>query len=233
MRIVHILLIWLCAGAYAAADGTPPAYDRITLSVTAEQRVANDTLVADMYSEREGDRAADVANEVNENVSWALGEANAVEGLSVQTTGYHSQPVYRDRTVIGWRVRQSIRLESKDTAGLSELIGRLQSRLAMSSIGYRISPDRRAAAEDELIKRALASFDTRARLIAGQLGRPGFRIVRLDVVTSDSPVRPMAMQRMAAAMESGPAGGVAPPALESGEQNVQVRVNGTIELKLN
>jgi len=233
MRITYILLCWLAVAGSAVADPTSTAYDRVALSVTAQERVGNDTLVADLYSEREDERAAEAATEVNENVSWAIGEARKVDGVSVQTTGYYSHPVYRDQTVIGWRVRQSIRLESRDAAGLSELIGRLQGRLAMSSINYKISPQRRAEAEDSLIKQALASFNKRAGLISMELGRPGYRIVNLDVVTSGTPARPMVGQRMAMAMESDAAGGVAPPTLESGVQNVQVRVNGTIELKLN
>lgn len=231
MRIFYFFLCWFAIAGIAAADEMPPAYDRVTLTVNAQERVGNDTLVADLYSESEDERAAAAANRVNENVAWALGEAKAVDGVSVQTTGYHSQPVYRDRTVIGWRVRQSIRLESRDPAGLSELIGKLQERLAMSSISYRISPERRAEAEDDLIEKALTSFGERARLISGKLGRPGYRIVQLDIVTSGAPVRPIPVQRMAMAMESD-AAGVAPPALESGVQNVQVLVNGTIELKL-
>lgn len=233
MRIIYTLLCWLAVAGVANAGDTPPAYDRVTLSVTAQDRVANDTLVADLYSEQEGERAAEAADEVNENVSWALGEAKKVDGVAVQTTGYRSNPVYRDRTVIGWRVRQSIRLESRDAAGLSELIGTLQSRLAMSSISYKISPERRAEAEDALIKQALAAFGRRSDLVSTELGRPGYRIVQLDVLTSGTPVRPFPVQRMAMAMESDVASSVAPPALESGVQEVQVVVNGTIELKLN
>lgn len=233
MRTAIVMLCWLVGITSAAADQPPPVYDRITLTVTAQDRVSNDTLVADLYSEREGESATDAANEVNENVSWALAESGKVDGVAVQTTGYHSHPVYRDRTVIGWRVRQSIRLESQDAASLSELIGRLQGRLAMNSISYRISPARRAEAEDALIEQALASFGKRASLVATELGRPGYRIVRLDVLTTGTPVRPVTMQRMAMAMESDAAVGAAPPALESGTQDVHVTINGTIELKLN
>ncbi len=232
MRIVYILLCCFVVAGSAAAAETQPAYDRVTLSVTEEERVGNDTLVAALYSEREGERAPDIASEVNENISWAIDEARKVDGVTAQTTGYNSQPVYRDRTVIGWRVRQSIRLESQDAAGLSELIGKLQKRLAMSSISYEISPQRRAQAEHGLIALALASFDKRARLITDELGRPGYRIVNLNVATSGTSVRPIPVQRMAMAMEADGAG-IAPPALESGVQSVRVEVNGTIELKLN
>ena len=101
----------------------------------------------------------------------------------------------------------------------------------MGSISYNISPDLRAREEDNLITQAIASFGKRARLITRELGRPGYRIVRLDIVTTGTPVRPVTLQRMAVSMEA--AGSVAPPALDSGVQVVRVGINGIIELKLN
>ena len=101
----------------------------------------------------------------------------------------------------------------------------------MGSISYTISPDLRARAEDSLITQAIVSFGNRARLIAKELGRPGYRIVRLDIVTTGTPVRPRAFQRMAVSMEA--ADNVTPPVLDSGVQVVRVGINGIIELKLN
>jgi len=215
----------------AAAQETPLTYDRVTLSAKAEKQVENDTVVAQLFSEREGEQTSRLAAEVNENIAWALERAKNVDSVSVQTTGYNSQPVYQKQKIIAWRVRQSIKLESRDTTALSELIGELQSRLAMGSISYSISPDLRARAEDSLITQAILSFGKRARLIARELGRPGYRIVRLDVVTTGTPIRPIALQRMAVTMEA--ADSVAPPVLDSGVQVVRVGINGVIELKLN
>lgn len=231
MRTAIGLILCCLLGAAGAADDAPLTYDRITLSVSAERQVANDTIVAELYSEREDEQVSAAASEVNRNIAWALELAADAAQVSVQTTGYHSQPIYREQTAIGWRVRQSIRLQSRDTTRLSELIGVLQERLAIATIAYTISPDLRAEAEDSLIAQALGSFDARARLITKELARPGYRVVNMDVVTSRTPMRPRPGQRMALSMEA--AGGASPPALESGTQRVGVQVNGTIELKLN
>ena len=230
-RTIIFLVLGSMLYASAVAEDTPVTYDRVTLSVNAEKQVENDTVVAQLFSEREGEQTSQLAAEVNENIAWALERVKNVETVSVQTTGYHSQPVYQKQKIISWRVRQSIKLESRDTTALSELIGELQSRLAMGSISYNISPDLRAREEDNLITQAIASFGKRARLITRELGRPGYRIVRLDIVTTGTPVRPITLQRMAVSMEA--AASVAPPVLDSGVQVVRVGINGIIELKLN
>ncbi|MDA9981584.1 SIMPL domain-containing protein [Gammaproteobacteria bacterium] len=228
---ILLLLGSMLYGSAAAAEDAPITYDRVTLSVNTEKQVDNDTVVAQLFSEREGEQTSQLASEINENIAWALERVKNVDAVSAQTTGYHTQPVYQKQKIIGWRVRQSIKLESQDTTALGELIGELQSRLAMGSISYTISPDLRARAEDSLITQAIVSFGNRARLIAKELGRPGYRIVRLDIVTTGTPVRPRAFQRMAVSVEA--ADNVTPPVLDSGVQVVRVGINGVIELKLN
>lgn len=231
MRTAILMPAGLLLTFMAVADEAPTTYNRINLSVSAEERVANDIVTAELYSEREGEQASRVASEVNQDMAWALDLAQSVEEVSVQTTGYFSQPVYQKQIVVGWRVRQSIRLEAQDAARLSELIGELQQRLAMASIRYTISPDSRSKAEDGLIARALAAFDQRAQLVTTELGRTDYRIVHLDVVTSATPPRPIASQRMMHSMEA--AADVSAPVIESGVQTVRVGVNGIIELLLN
>ena len=232
MQRLFLLLLGLPLVAIVSADeGTPALYDRVSLSVSAEKPVANDRIVAELYTEREGDEISQITSEVNHNITWALDLARGVQNVTAQTTGYVSQPVYKEQTVIGWRVRQSIKLESQDTAGLSQLIGELQKRLAIGSLIYNLSPDVRKQAEDDLIARALASFQKRAQLITEKLGRSSFRFVQIDVNTAGPSPRPQHLTRMAATMEA--AEGTVPPAIEGGVQIVRVRVNGIIELKLN
>ena len=232
MQIIHLLLFGFVVVSSAHADSSPVTYDRVTLAATAEKQIENDTAVAQLFSEREDEQSSVAASEVNKNITWALERAKNMDSVSVQTTGYHSQPVYQKQKITGWRVRQSIKLESQDTARLGELIGELQQRLSVNLISYTVSPEIREQAENDLIAKALASFDKRARLVTDELGRPGYRIVRLDIVTSGNPVRPVALQRMALGSPAA-AENVSPPTLDRGVQVVRVGVNGIIELKLN
>ncbi|HEY5790494.1 MAG TPA: SIMPL domain-containing protein [Gammaproteobacteria bacterium] len=210
----------------ALADDAPLTYDRVQLSGSATREVANDTLVAVLFVQREGQAAAPLAAEVNAAIAWGLEQARKADGVKVQTLGYQTNPVYQNNRISGWRVRQALRLESRDSERLSTLLGELQARLALQSVGYEVSPEARRAAEEALVREALAAFRARAELVSGELGAAGYRLVQLDVDGGGPPPRPY--QAMAA-MEMRAA--AAPPALEAGTQDLSVTVRGTIELE--
>ena len=122
--VIPLLLLPVCQLAWA--DEQPLTYDRISLSASASVQVENDTLVAVLYAQREGRDPAKLADEVNQHVRWAVDQAKQAAGITLKTLDYHTSPVYRDGKLSAWRVRQSIRLESTDSAQLSTLIGALQ-----------------------------------------------------------------------------------------------------------
>jgi len=202
-------------------------YDQISLTATAEREIDNDELVAVVYAQAQAERQVQAADQVNTDIRWALERAESTRGVSAQTLQYNSFPVYSDnRRIIGWQARQSLRLESRDSDRLGELVGDLQSRVAVESISYQVSREAREAADDELIAEALATFNRRAQLVAEELGRPGFRIVRLDINTGARMPSPIAYRNaMADTLEA-----AAAPALEAGTQTVSVSVVGTVEL---
>jgi predicted secreted protein len=208
------------------ADEPPLTYDRVSLSASASAEIENDELTAVLFVQREGPQVAALADEVNRSVRWGVERARKLPGVKVQTLDYRTSPVYRDGNLTGWRVRQSVSLESGDATQLSGLIGKLQERLRLQSLGYGLSEQRRKSAEDELVTRAIGAFQERAKLVTGQLGRPGYRLVNMDVNSSGELPRPLGLS--ARTMEAA----VAPPALEAGTATVRVTVRGTIELRL-
>ena len=136
--------------------------------------------------------------------------------------------MYNNQSISGWRVRQSIRLESTEVAALSALVGEMQRRLSIASLSYAVSPARRDAVESRLIAEALNRFRRRGEQIELELGRTGYRIVNMDVITSgESSISPIRM-RANTMMESNMA---TAPSLEPGVQSVSVQVSGTIELE--
>lgn len=204
-------------------------YDQISLAATAEREIDNDELVAVVYAQAQAARQVEAADQVNNDIRWALEQAESTRGVSAQTLQYNSYPVYGDnRRIIAWQARQSLRLESRDSDRLSELVGELQSRVAVESISYQVSREARESADDELIAEALGTFNRRARLVADELGRPGYRIVRLDINTGGGVPTPIAYRNRAAMDEI--AVTAAAPAFEAGTQSVAVSVFGTIEL---
>jgi len=228
-----ILLFTAVAAAAATmstahADDTPLTYDRVDLSATAQGQVGNDILVAIMFRQMEGASAAPLAEQVSKSVAQAVKYAKQTPEVKTQTMDYQTTPMYQDDRIVGWRVRQSLRLESADSAKLSTLLGELQKTLNLDSIAYEVSPDRMRQAEDSLIEDALKQFQQRADKVTRTLGRSRYRIVSLRVL-SPSPIgRPMMMAVQPAAMQEA---GMTPPTLEPGEQKVQMNVSGTIELQ--
>ena len=225
--LVIALFVAFVATKTAVAHENPQSYDRINFQVAALEEVENDTLVVIMYSERSGQKSSTIADEVNRNISWAVDLAKNNSAVKVQTLHYRQDPLYNNQSISGWKIRQSIRLESTEVALLSALIGEMQSRLAVASLRYTVSPTRRDNVERKLIAEALNRFKSRGEQIKVELGRTGYRIVNIDVFTSDQSPAPVRM-RAAAMMENS---AVAAPSIEPGVQTVSVRISGTIELE--
>ncbi len=223
------LSLWLLVGllfplpAVAEERGH---YDRVSLRATASAEVENDILVATLAAHREGSNPALLSEAVNADIRWAIEKAKKVSAVSVQTLGYQTRPFYRQQRLSGWRVRQGLRLESRDIAGLSQLIGTLQERLAVGQVGYRISPQRRNGVEEALIAEAITRFQQRATLVAKQMGRSRYRVVNMNIDTHGGPLRPLARVEMSAIAEARPA-----PRFEAGVQTLQVSIDGIVELQ--
>jgi predicted secreted protein len=226
--LVMVILVALVSTKTAIAHEIPQNYDHINFQVNAIEEVENDTLVVVMYSERSGQKPAAIADEVNRNIGWAVDLAKQDSTIKVQTLNYRQDPLYKNQSINGWKVRQSIHLESTEVTSLSALLGELQSRLSVASLRYTVSPTRRDKVERRLIAEALNRFKSRGEQITVELGRSGYRIVNLDVITSGRSPAPVRMRAVAVMAESNT---LAAPSIEPGVQTVSVQASGTIELK--
>lgn len=226
-----VALLCLAGGLLvsSAMAGTPLSYNRVNLSESAQVEVDNDLMVAVMTARAEGRDAAEPADEVNRAIDWAVTMARSLPEIKVQTLGYSTSPVYEKNTIRGWRVNQSIRLESTDSRALGDLVGRLQSQLQMQSLGYEISDAQRRRHLDQLTDDALARFQARALRIAQAMGRSGFRLVQVHVNDGQQAPVPMARGMMLEAARADFS--VAPARIEAGSQTMTVNVSGEIELR--
>jgi predicted secreted protein len=230
-RVPLVLSLFFSAFA-VAGEGAPLTYDRISLSVSVQEQVQADRLVAVLAAQREGKDAAKLAVEVNALVDWALAQAQGEAQIESETLGYTTDPLYTKSTLSGWRVRQEIRLRTREGAVLSAVVGRLQERLLLQSIGYQVSDERREEAQEALIRSGIDAFKGRARLIAEQMGQPRYRLVEMQVETDGDRPAPI-FRGMAAAAAMSEAGGAAvAPRIEAGKQTIRVHITGTIELQV-
>jgi len=224
-----LVAVWLLVSAQSlSAAEEQLAYDRINLSASASAKVDNDVLIAMLYFQKEGDDLPALSNEVNNVIGKAVEQSKKTSNVTVQTMGYFSSPVHKKIQLVGWRVRQSIRLESRDTAALTKLIGDLQNKLAVESISYDVSPNSRDKVEERLISEAIVAFNQRAKLITKDLGRSKYRLVRMNVNAMGDPVRPMRSRGGPMLAEAS----VKAPSIEAGQQKIQVTIQGTIELQV-
>ncbi len=200
-------------------------YDQVNFSVEAIAEVESDTLVAVLYTQREGDNLPRLSDQVNKTIGSAVKRSKKEKGIEVQTLSYQTHPVYKNQRLTGWRVKQSFKLESREIEKLSELIGELQKTVAVKSVSYKVSPELRSKKEERLVGESIQAFKDRAGQIVNHLGRAGYRMINMDVRTSSAPVRPVRLHS-AMAMEKA----AAPPTIEPGKQTMKVIASGSIEL---
>jgi predicted secreted protein len=225
MRTALLAYLFLAAVGSAHPAEEPLRYNVVDLQAEAQREIQNDLMTASLYVEQSGENPARVSNSVNIIVNEALRVAGDVKNVKARTEGYQTYPVYgKNKLLEAWRVRSEIRLESKDFSALSNLIGKLQSTLQLSYLGFTVSPEARRQAENELIAEAISNFRGRADIVKQSLKGREFKIRRMSVNTSGFHPRPV-LARGIAAQE------VAAPNVEGGTSQVTVNVNGTIEVE--
>lgn len=216
-------ILSLCAGTALAASPL-----EINLSSEASRPAANDLMQATVSAEASGTTPAELAKRVNQTIADALKLIKTYPAIKAQSGGTHTYPSYaKGGTIESWRMRSEIALESSDTASLSELLGKLQGTLAVSSLRMLPSPETRRKAEDAAILDALTLFKARSKLLADAQGK-SYGIKELSVSTSGQFVPPVPVMRASKSMMSSDA---VPMPIESGESLVSATVSGKIEVE--
>ena len=214
-------------GAAHAQDRADTLFNIVSLSAQSEREVPNDTLTAVLAVDNEGTDAAALADGVNRAMREALRIAQGYRAVTTRSLNYQTWPIYDKTRIVRWRVRQELRLESRDFSQATELIGKLQSTLVVSNLSVGLSNDARKQAENTLIVEAIAAFHERASIVRDAQKAKAYRVKDLQVNTSGG-VQP----RMYAAQRAGVASAsVATPAVEAGLSTIQVNVSGSVQLQ--
>ncbi len=210
-----------------AADPAP-RYNVVELQAEAQRELANDTLTANLYVELNDANPVALATAVNKVSNEALRVAKEFDAVRARSGNNQTYPVYAKGNVLqGWRTRAEIRLESKDFAAASRLIGKLQASMQLANTAFSVSAEARRQAENELIAEAIVAFKARAEIVRGALAGRNYKIQRLNVNTGYS--APPPRFALARAMTAG-APEVTAPALEGGVSMITVTAGGAIEV---
>ena len=224
----RILLLCLAVFASPGFADDELRYNQVRLQSRQTESVSNDTMHVTLQTYAEMQDPAKLATRINQEMEWALAQTKQLQGVKVRTGSYQTWPVTRKEVTTGWRGQQDLILESRDTQLLSRLTGKLQDKLQIRSMSFSVSDEKRVTVENRLIDLALNAFKERARIVGDNLKANGYRIVELNVGTSTSRP-PMMHQARVASMSAGANDAVA---VEGGESDIRITVNGTIELQI-
>jgi predicted secreted protein len=200
----------------------------LTLEASAKTQVNNDEMVVMLAIERDGNDLAALNQAVLQALNSGLDEAKKVAQVKARLGSVSTNPNWNAQgRPSGWKVRGEIILTSGNLAGLGKLAGDLSQRLQLGSIQFRLSDEARNMAEKKLLLEAANAFRARSKEAATALGFNSYTIKDLNLNNGyNVTVRPMAMAR--GKMETMSS---APVPTESGESEVQVTFNGSIDLK--
>jgi predicted secreted protein len=223
-----LLLLYLAVFASTGLADDELHYNQVRLQSQQTESVSNDTMHVTLQTYAQMQDPAKLATRINQEMEWALAQAKQVQGVKVRTGSYQTWPVTRKEVTTGWRGQQDLILESRDTQALSRLAGQLQDKLQIKSMNFTVSDEKRVTVENRLIDLALNAFKERAGIVGDNLKADGYRIVEINVGTSTARPPIMRQARIASmSMEANDA-----VAVEGGESDVRVTVNGTIELQI-
>lgn len=212
------------SGALLADTGLE--YNQVRFQVQAAEAVTNDRMQVLLVVQDEDSEPARLADRINKTMAWALQQTRGQNTVQVHTGGYSTQPVYSKERITAWRSSQELKLESGDFAKLGSLIGVLQERLQLRAVNFSVADETRAVVEQRLIDTALERFKQRAEQVRANIGSKEYRIVEINIITHDAPMQPLPMMR-AEAMSMA----VKAPSFEGGDSEVQVGVNGVVQLQ--
>jgi uncharacterized protein YggE len=226
------LLSVLAAPVFAQSQ-VAPRFEGSLIQMTgqAEIDVANDEAVANFFVELQDADLARAQSMVNQRV--AEGVAALKKGdprAQVETSGYASYPVYAAepaRSIVAWRVRQSVILRTSQLDALPRTVAAAQKHIALAGIDFRLSRAARERVEAELIGRAIASLNARVAAAAQALAVPPARI-RIEELNFGVPGHerpPIVAFARAASMT---ADRVEEPALDAGRSTQQMTVTAKI-----
>ncbi len=216
--------------AVASAADSDVLYDVYALSASAQSEVKNDLMTVSLVAQAEGSDASEVADSINGTMGWAVVRLKPFTTIKTQTRDYRTNPKYagKPRRIVGWYATQMLQLESDDFEAMAAAIQKLQERLQVQGMQLSAKPSTRQKAEDELITQAMNAFKQRALLVQQNMGAPGYRVMNINIGTSDfSHGYPQMQMRMEAATDSLSNA----PAIEAGSSMVSVRVDGSIQLE--
>jgi predicted secreted protein len=207
-----------------------PTYQRIDFQTDVEKEIANDLLSATLSVELNNKNPALLAKELTTVTNESLKLGSGYSSVKLTSGNQQTYPIYNDKNKLdGWRGRAEIQVSSKDFKAAGELISQLQAKLQLNNLNFTVAPETRRELENQLISEAVAAFRARADKIKNAWNAKSYKLVQMNLgTTNNQQPQPMYMVR-AAKMEMADAAPAADYA--GGQSRLNVQVSGSIELE--
>jgi len=204
----------------------------VNLSASAQQQAVQDWLRVVVWTSVEGADAMSVQKQLKQAVDQALTQLKPhtqPSQLEVHSGAFGIQPRYNDKgRVSGWQGRADLVIEGRDFARIGQVSGTVP-RMAVESAQFSLSREARQRLEAEVQSQAVQNFRQKAQQLAKDFGFAGYTLRQVTVGSVDraSPVMPMVAMARVAMADAAPS----PVPLEAGKDEVQITVNGSVQLR--
>jgi len=205
-------------------------YNQVSLRAEASVEVAHDLMQVVLYTEEQDTDAARLADKVTQTLNQAIAHSKQASQVKISLGSRNSQPVHQDKsqTIVAWRERAELRLESTDFAQLSTLTGQLLQSLSMASMRFNIANSTRVEHENQLLSQAIDAFSERAKLTSKALGGTDYKLVNLNLNSQGGYQPPM--YRSAVMMKAQADESYSTPDIEAGTSELKMMADGVIEV---
>lgn len=240
MRILIVVVLLILLPIYSWAQDyktildIPEGETLVDLSATEQIEVQQDLLTATLRYESENPSARTLQNEINSHMKEALEIAQKFETVQASTQGYnvYQYDPHRHKKSLPskkiWRGSQGLRLKSKNSDDLLELVGRIQGTgLTMNGLNYSISPELLEETRNNLLEAALKKLQIKAQRIAKALDKT--KSALLHVTVDSGGYSPMPMRGRAMAMSD--MAEMSAPVAAPGQSNVNLTVSAKALIK--
>lgn len=166
------------SGAKKASAGDRVMAD---LQASANAQVLQDEVRLVFAHEAQGKTAAEVNRALTQALEQARAAVTIPAGVSLSSGSFRtSQAFNKEGRPDGWRGRAELLLQSTDLAATEKVAGLLGTRLALTSVNFSLSPDKRRQTEQALLKEVAQAFRDKASAAASAFGFERYKIVSLD-----------------------------------------------------
>ena len=146
----------------------------------------------------------------------------------MQTGSFSLYPRYAAKGgITGWQGSTELIVQGRDTQGISQLTGRVQT-LSIARTGFSLSREAREKVEADVTADAIARFRARADAAAKLFGFAGYTVREVSVSADGGQMQPQPMMVRSQALKTS-----ADEALpvEAGKAVVTATVSGSVQMK--